>query len=77
MITTLCTDCVLLTEDGYEVGDAQQGDDDQQRLGRLPVLVVRRLATPSGPQLQHHHVKYRNQEESVRTEKQQHRTLHE
>jgi hypothetical protein len=38
---------MLLTQDGDEVGDAEEGDDDQQRLRRLPVLVVR-LAPPCG-----------------------------
>ena len=37
-------------QDGDDVGDAQQGDDHQQGLGGLPVLVVGGLAAlPGGP----------------------------
>ncbi len=46
--------------DGDEVGDAQQGDDDQQRLRRLPVLVhvVLRGVVRRGPQLRDHNLDF-------------------
>ena len=38
-----------------DIGDAQEGDDDEQRLGRLPVLVVVRLGGAARrPEFRHH-----------------------
>ena len=60
-------------EDGDEVGDAQQRDDHQQGLGRPPVLVVRALPLPCGPQLGHHHVEDGDEEKCVGGQHQQYR----
>ena len=43
-------------EERDEVGHAQQRDDDEERLGRLQVLVVLRLGVV-GPQLAAHHLR--------------------
>ena len=43
-------------EERDEVGHAQQRDDDEERLGRLQVLVVLRLGVV-GPQLATHHLR--------------------
>ncbi len=62
-------------DDGDEVGDPQQGDDDEQRLGRLPVLVHVVLAAAAaaraaraarrGPQLGDDDVHDPDEEEGV------------
>lgn len=60
-------------EDGDDVGDAQEGDDDQEGLRRLPVLVVCGLpALPAPPQLGHHHREDGDQEEHVGGQQEEH-----
>ena len=41
-----------------EVGDAKQGNDNQQRLSSPPVLMIRGLSLPSGAELGHNNIKY-------------------
>jgi len=62
---------------GDEVGDAEQGDDDQQGLGRLPMLVMlMRLPLGGGlmrlrrvrPQLGDHHPHDPDEEEEVQAQ---------
>ena len=48
-------------EERDEVGHAQQRDDDEERLGRLQVLVVLRLGVVR-PQLAAHHLRRRKRE---------------
>ena len=49
-------------EERDEVGHAQQRDDDEERLGRLQVLVVLRLGVVR-PQLAAHHLRRRQKRE--------------
>ena len=51
-------------EERDEVGHAQQRDDDEERLGRLQVLVVLRLGVVR-PQLAAHHLRRRKREGEV------------
>ena len=51
-------------EERDEVGHAQQWDDDEERLGRLQVLVVLRLGVV-GPQLAAHHLRRRKRERGL------------
>ena len=51
-------------EERDEVGHAEQRDDDEERLGRLQVLVVLRLGVVR-PQLAAHHLRRRKERERV------------
>ena len=64
---------VARPQDGDDVGDAQQGDDHQQGLGRPPVLVVAALSLAGGPQLGHHNVEDGDEEKCIGGQHQQHR----